>query len=219
MVNFILVQCLKFSATTSTKSSKSNSTLSYIIFSLHQSLFNPSPSLSTCPYYLRLETSFRKSFHPVVFLHLDDLQLSSLHVRHVTDSRDIRGQNLRQNQTLPLGSKTKSAHSSFLCYSLQYYYSHFRITISNLTLSSVTLQPCIQPHRGLAFELIVKWQMILKNLCMVQLSPTVATSASTPAPQLLISRSTCGNIREKSLSSATNVASLAQNLVASRNTS
>ena len=68
----------------------------------------------------------------------------------------------------------------------------------------------------LAFELEVKWQRFLKNLCRMQLSPTVATSASTRAQTLLISRSTCGNIREKSLSSAINVNTPAPRLVASR---
>ena len=61
-----------------------------------------------------------------------------------------------------------------------------------------------------------KWKKLLKNLCRMQLSPTVATSASTPAPQLLTSRSTCGNIREKSLSSAINVNTHAHMLTGSR---
>ena len=112
----------------------------------------------------------------------------------------------------------QNPHSSFLCNSLQYYYFHFRIRISNLTLWSVTLQPCIQPHRGLAFELKVKWQKLLKNLCRMQLRPTVAISARTRAQELIVSRDTCGNIREKSLSNAINVATLVQQLVDSRNT-
>ena len=63
-----------------------------------------------------------------------------------------------------------------------------------------------------------KWQAFQKNLCRMQLSATVATSAITPAPQLLTSRRTCGNIREKSLSSAINVASLVPQLVISSDT-
>ena len=84
--------------------------------------------------------------------------------------------------------------------------------------NSVILQPWRSHHQRLAFELEVKWQKFQKNLCRMQLSPTVATSASTRAQELLISRRTCGNIREKSLSSAINVATLAQKLATSRHT-
>ena len=100
----------------------------------------------------------------------------------------------------------------------QYYNFHFRITISILILLSVTLQPCLPKHQGLAFQLKVKWQMILKNLCRMQLSPTVATSAITRAQELLISRDISGNIHERSLSNAINVTSPADQLLTSRNT-
>ena len=84
--------------------------------------------------------------------------------------------------------------------------------------NSVILQPWRSHHQRLAFELEVKWQKFQKNLCRMQLSPTVATSASTRAQTLLISRGTCGNIPEKSLSSATNVASLPHKLATSGDT-
>ena len=66
----------------------------------------------------------------------------------------------------------------------------------------------------LVFEFAVKWQKFLKNLCRMQLSPTVATSANTRAHALLISRATCGNIQEKNLSIAINVATPALELIA-----
>ena len=52
----------------------------------------------------------------------------------------------------------------------------------------------------------------------MQLCPTVATSASIRVQELIISRDTCGNMREKNLSSAINVATLARKLVASGDT-
>ena len=93
--------------------------------------------------------------------------------------------------------------------SLQYDYFHFSITTSHMSSLKFSFPSTLKitPSK-LAFELEVKWQKFLKNLCRMQLIPTVATSASTHAQQLLTSRHTCENIREKSLSSATNVASL-----------
>ena len=64
----------------------------------------------------------------------------------------------------------------------------------------------------------IKMGKFLKNLCRMHLSPRVATSASIPAHQLLISRDTCGNIREKNLSSVINVTTLAHKLATSRHT-
>ena len=85
-------------------------------------------------------------------------------------------------------------------------------------LSSVILQPYKSHQLHLTIGLEVKWQKFLKNLYTVQSSPTVATSANTLAKQLLISRCTCGNILEKSLSIAINANTLALKLVPSRNT-
>ena len=63
-----------------------------------------------------------------------------------------------------------------------------------------------------------KWQWIWKNLCNMKRSPTIATSAATPALHLLFSNSTCGNTQEKSLSNAINVVILAKQKVTSRYT-
>ena len=99
---------------------------------------------------------------------------------------------------------------SFTFQSRFYIWAHF---------NSVILQPWRSHHQRLAFELEVKWQEFQKNLCRMQLSPTVATSASTRAQELIISRDTCGNIRERGLSSATNVAKLIRTTEVSQNIS
>ena len=97
--------------------------------------------------------------------------------------------------------------------SIQCDYFRFLIATSYFNSFNFSYPSTLQITPSLRLIWKLKWQKILKDLCRMQLSPTVAINASTRVQQLLISRSTCGNILEKGPSNAINAVTLANKLL------